>query len=203
MAGGLNKQLVGELKRSPKKAAILGLLAGVALYFWAPLFFSLGKSDQQPKAGDRPVATANPVRADNSAAAVAAENGPDTSAWRKLREVRESDSRMESQSTLRIEHDPFEQPAADPDEQPARPDVIVDAAQEETTPESLGLVLTGTLVGPRRQVALISGRAYSIGEQVAAEDGTTFIVRQITPRDVVLDRQGRHYILSRSSGTTN
>src|SRR5262245_23212797 len=55
----LPKQLLRDLRRNPKKAGLLALLAGVALWFWAPLVVSWFKS------GD-----ANPSDVEQASAAV-------------------------------------------------------------------------------------------------------------------------------------
>src|SRR5205085_627636 len=45
------------------------------------------------------------------------------------------------------------------------------APVEKINPESLGLVLTGTLVGPQRSVATINGRAYVVEARTSGTAG--------------------------------
>jgi hypothetical protein len=67
-------------------------------------------------------------------------------------------------------------------------------------PASLGLVLTGAIVGPKRRTAIISGRSYFEGETVRPNTATgpapiEFRLETITSRGVELAAGGKRYKL--------
>jgi hypothetical protein len=67
------------------------------------------------------------------------------------------------------------------------------------TPAEMGLKLTGTIVGPRQSVALINGRTYRQGTQIACEKGgNRYSVRlvEIHRKDVVLECRGARWQLA-------
>jgi hypothetical protein len=69
----------------------------------------------------------------------------------------------------------------------------------EASPESLKLVLSGTILSPNRRVARINGRTYTIGDTIeaAGKDGklVEFVVTEIETRRVALERLGKRYEL--------
>jgi hypothetical protein len=61
------------------------------------------------------------------------------------------------------------------------------------TAAELGLKLTGTIVGPKQSVALINGRTYRQGTQIACEKGgSRYSLRlvEVRRKDVVLECRG-------------
>ena len=85
----------------------------------------------------------------------------------------EKDPLTKAAETLPARRDPFRAP---------QDIVAVEAAREQQrnkrehrplaiTPAELGLKLTGTIVGPKQSVALINGRTYRQGTQIACEKG--------------------------------
>jgi hypothetical protein len=69
----------------------------------------------------------------------------------------------------------------------------------EATPEGLGMVLSGTIVGSHRRVAQINGKSYRQGESVRlAKDGQQieFTLSAVHPRRVVLQRKGEQFELT-------
>src|SRR5262249_26358228 len=73
----------------------------------------------------------------------------------------------------------------------------------EATPEEAGFVLSSTLVGKARKTALINGRVYEEGSQIASAGGVVFRLTQVEPQRVVLEREGHVYPLEikRRSGS--
>jgi len=69
----------------------------------------------------------------------------------------------------------------------------------EETPEGLGMVLSGTIVGSHRRVAQINGKSYREGETVRlAKEGQQieFTLAAVHPRRIVLQRKGRQFELT-------
>ena len=74
----------------------------------------------------------------------------------------------------------------------------------ESTPDDLSLVLTSTVIGNGRATALISGKAYKVGQRIEKMAGGTmrdFTLAEIHPRRVVLER-GEHRIELQLSQTS-
>jgi hypothetical protein len=201
------RQLRKEATANPKKAAILGLLGLVALYFWAPLLWTwLGDeapagpgTAQASLVGFDPLALAGP-----SAAAKEEPKKPDAAKkkipWDQLAAWMKDDPRTAAATALTQRPDPFRvqveeepEPEEEPEQQIQPPPVA-----PEVTPESLGIGLSATVVGPRRRVAVIAGRAFAEGETVAMEkDGETYEFRlaEVRPRTAVLQREGKQFEL--------
>ena len=64
------------------------------------------------------------------------------------------------------------------------------------TPEAAGLVLSSTIVGPRRSLASINGKIYTSGDEVEAENGIEFYLRRVESRRIILERGDRQYVLA-------
>lgn len=169
--------LRSEAVRSPKKAAVLGLLLLVAVYFWAPLVVDwLGASDE-PDADALAADAAGP-----SLAGVApTENPPSlvpaasptpaaapmgaTTDWRELVHRHESRRRARMLPLESSKRSLFSLPTPPPPdalegESPAASEAVVSVE----SPDRLGIVLEGTMTRGGESFALINGRAYRTGE---------------------------------------
>ncbi len=107
----------------------------------------------------------------------------------------EKDPLTKAAETLPARRDPFRAP---------QDIVAVEAAREQQrnkrehrplaiTPAELGLKLTGTIVGPKQSVALINGRTYRQGTQIACEKaGSRYNLRlvEVRRKGVVLECRG-------------
>jgi len=219
----LIQQLGKEARRSPKKAAVLGLLTLVALWFWAPLIWSWVAPDQSgeetavvqagvtsapslaPAHTSLPAASSQPaVSASSAETAPARARGkgasPSRPDWRQLVEwmgIATCTQPAELPEGLR---DPF---ALSVEPEPA---VAVETesgpepeeAQPAVDPASLGLVLSSTIVGPRLRAARIAGKTYHRGETlVVTKDGRQyqFVLAEIHPRVVVLEGEAGRFEL--------
>jgi len=87
-------------------------------------------------------------------------------------------------------------------------DEAISSLQEEmsadVTPESMGLILSGTIVGSNRRVALINGKPYRQDQPVTlVKDGKEieFVIEEIDSRRVVLRRNDERFELSTQSKT--
>jgi hypothetical protein len=199
------KKLERELKTNPKKAVILGGLVLVAMYFWAPLVSGwLGQKKPDVKVVASGKVGSAPVTTQTIAAAPPMATAPQPATaigWRALAEWIEKDARMQSAAVEAAMRDPLQPVGKEPDEKEEKSDapLIVDVS-----PESLGVVLSSTLVGSHKSVAQIGGKTYRVGERVSAgkdDQNLYFVLRMVGPRFVVLERQGKSYTVRMATPT--
>ena len=191
------RRLKREATRNPKKLGALGMLLVVAVWFWAPMvrgWFHKDEPVPAPQAsptaatGVPGVGIPNPVGGNEPGNPPAA-----TYSWDQVVEWMEKDPLTKAAETLPARRDPFRAP---------QDLVVVEAArarqreQRETsaiTPAGLGLKLTGTIIGPQQSVALINGRTYRQGTQIACEKGgSRYSLRlvEVHRKGVVLECRG-------------
>ncbi len=195
----LAKQLRRDLAANPKKAAALGLMALVALYFWAPLVWRWispqgGKKSAQPLAL---ILTDDPEQPSQSA-----KRRANLFRWEKVRQLIAQDARMASAAYERAWTDPFA-PQAPPPASAATPAGIGAAptpASLDLDPQQAGIALSGVLVGGKRRIATINGETYGEGSTIKiAKDGlftaVEFRLTRITSQGVELERNGKTYSL--------
>jgi hypothetical protein len=193
----LTRQLRREVVKNPQKAAVLGLLAVVALWFWAPLVWGWIAGDD-PAAGTtaaQPAANAPPAQPAGTPAqsnTTAKEPKTPRHPWRQLVKWMDNDPRTSAADPMFERPDPFlsaeTRPAGD---EPGQ-------VQPELTPGSLGMVLSSTIIGPRRRVARINGKSYQQGETVKLakdQQQIEFTLAEVYPRRIVLKRQGEQFEL--------
>jgi len=107
-----------------------------------------------------------------------------------------------------MDRDPRKQPTAlaadvrDPFHPPEKADETPVAEREvrpSINPESLGLVLSGTIVGAGRRVALINGKNYREGAMIELrKDGQSVVLKlvEIRPQEAVVQYEGRDFALT-------
>jgi hypothetical protein len=197
----LIRRLKREATRNPKKCGALGLLLAVALWFWAPLVRGwFTKDGPAPAPQGSPTAVAStpawtPGLTERHSLTPATKPAGATYSWDQVAEWMEKDPLTKAAATLPARRDPFR----------ASPDIVaVEAARERqrkkpqheapaVTAVELGLKLTGTIVGPKQSVALINGRTYRQGTQIACEKGgSRYSLRlvEVRRKDVVLECRG-------------
>lgn len=213
--GKLGKAARKELTRNPKKAAILGLLCLVALYFWGPLVWSwlpVEKSAAEPE----PKVVAQGGQSQQPTAQVT----PDKPSvkpeqkfhWNEIIRWMENDVRMATVELATDSRDPFQTISKTQQEIAAKqsednPEQANNNLQrKEYKPSDVGLALEGVIIGPRYSAATISGKIFRLGSQVTAaanksqgESATShrieFVLQEIHSRHVVLQRAGKSYSL--------
>ena len=198
----IGRQLRREVTTHPKKAAILGLLCLVALWFWAPLVW--GWIDEDDPATGAPVVppAANSAPAPSSGTPAASHATPKKpqgpqSPWHQLVQWMDNDPRTSATNPVLGRRDPFlipqtETAQAEPEDQPEQ-------TPPAATPEALGMVLSSTIIGPHRRVAQINGKSYRQGEAVRlAKDAhqIEFTLTAVYPRRIVLKRKGEQFELT-------
>jgi len=220
----LMRQIRREAARSPQKAVVLGLLAVVALWFWAPLVLGWvqGEGAKKPKAaveGDKlagmeyaaplvpPAGGPNP-RDRESATEDAATLGD----WQEMIAWIESDPKSDPAGAAAPARDPFVSIEFPPvhdslsEHEEEQKDEKEEVARREVKPAEIGLVLSSTLVGPGGGLALISGKKYRLGEKVVVTHQSRtiqFTLAEVHPRRAVLQRDEKSYSLTipRPDGT--
>ncbi|HVX61683.1 MAG TPA: hypothetical protein VHC19_13805 [Pirellulales bacterium] len=205
MSNNFVKKLRREATANPKKAAVLGLLLLVAGYFWAPLIRQWTTSSETAAAvapASPPATTAAPAASTAAGALTsAADSAPVESSakpkfhWRDLAGAIDRDPRMRPAPSANAasQREPFAFPAAPAEPPMAEPEAVVET---EVTPRQLGLILSGTIVGDGRSTAVINGKVYGAGRELKAAGGVVFVVRQIEPWGIVLERGGRQFELA-------
>ena len=195
----LNKQLRRDMAANPKKAALLGLMVLVALYFWGPLVwkFVAAKQSKQRSAADM----ASLILPGKS-------RGVTKWRWDKVRQLIRQDSRMFSAKFDSAWIDPFGK--ADTDKREVVAEALPDdsavaaasaAAAQVIDPKDLGIVLGAIMIGPRTRVATINGESCREGDIVtitAKGDATStfeFRVHRIAKQSVQLAANGRIFAL--------
>jgi hypothetical protein len=195
----LVKQLQREAAGNPKKTAVLGLMALVALYFWAPLLWQwLVPSGEQKKPVNKGeialILTDDPAEPSQQARARKANRFR----WDKVRQAIQSDQHMVSAAFDAGWADPFGGAVAVTPTLPTSP--VAEVAATDIGPGEAGLVLTSVLIGARQRTATINGETYREGDLVTAgpADATQSIVfrlARIGSREVDLERNRRTFTL--------
>jgi hypothetical protein len=222
----LGRTLRKELTRSPKKSATLALGCVVALYFWTPLVWKWmpgAKPNKAPTAAAATTSAPAPL-------AVAAAEGQSTNksagkyGWNELVRWMGLDHRTKP-ATLDVGvRNPFrptpapqqaliDEPSQAADD-PSNKATIVEIESPDPSPQQLGLILSGTIVGPRVRVATINGKTYREGAPVvvgfagntsgeddnAADASDTqrieFTLAEVHPKRIVLLRDGKPHELT-------
>jgi len=207
--GKIGKKLKREAANSPGKAAVLGLVCLVAIYFWAPLLYRW-----TVKSGDATTASAPDVAAMPSSAIAAttpgaiapgapanspnaAESSQPSTDWQTTLQQIETDPDMKP-AVYERELEPFAGPPAEGKSQVADLDVSPAPVAEKVTPGSLGITLVGTLVGPERRAARIGGKTLLVGQTIEVVKGTEryqFTLTDVQRDRVVLMREGERFEL--------
>ncbi len=180
---------------NPKKAAILGLLCVVALWFWSPLVWGWVAPKSRPEAGTPaskvaavqhhvtlPSATGGPVNERESTT-----THPN---WQQIAEWMERDPQTRPVALARVGfeprtevpgqgarlqpmvgsvRDPFRNPLAKEQETESHdedPDEELPPAPLELTPQDTGATVTGIVAGLEGGAAMINGRTYIRGDKV-------------------------------------
>lgn len=177
-------QLTREIKRNPAKAAVLGGLLLVAIWFWYPLVQKWMGSSTRTVASQSPehdlvIPQTTPLPTPEASAA----NQPAPSGktdWRSIAQQIGDDPWMKK-GTLR--HDSFDPFYPEPE-----PQTTLTSARVETEsipdldvpPETAGLAVTSVIVGGRVPIARINSQNYRVGDTIRATDANiTYTLVQV------------------------
>jgi len=169
----LAKQLRRDLAANPKKAAALGLMVLVALYFWGPLAWKWLSASGNKR--NNKVNMASLILTDDPAepSQQSKVRGGAKFRWEKARQLIRNDPQMVSATFDVSWIDPFGKPAVvatqDPTSEAAQTEAAASAAAA-FEPGTLGIVLGSVMIGPRSRVATINGEPCHEGDVVAVTD---------------------------------
>lgn len=206
-------RLIGDLKASWPKTALLAVLFCVGLYFWIPpLYRALVGAKSQPA---NPVSPAVPATAAPSSSAPTVPAAPETSAddpqkspprysWQTVDDVLSTDRLAQSAEVeaiapgaFQIDFDQFSPPLLFAEET-----VEETARQSKSNPDATQiadvldqLVLKSTIVGASRRAALINQKLYREGSDIAVE-GRVYRLESVHARKVVLRRGEEQFELT-------
>jgi len=167
-------QLTKEIKRNPAKAAVLGGLLLVAIWFWYPLVQKWMGSSSRSVAKDSakhdlviPQATSLPTPEVPTATQQVPSGKTD---WRTIAQQIGDDPWMKQGTLPHEKFDPFfpeQQPktvltatTVEPDSTPSL----------EVPPETAGLAVTSVIVGGRVPIARVNNQNYRVGDTIRATD---------------------------------
>jgi hypothetical protein len=227
MSASFGKRLKRELTGNPKKAGALGVLFVVAIWFWFPLVKGwISPEVKAPPAKPGSAASsAAPVAANQGPAgaptnvaanlppslpAGAPSASPDGTApqtpafagghtWQQVSTAIANDTRMRPVTVATDRSNIF--PA-----EPSAEAVAAAAAAERTaeqpllklSPSEAGLVLSSTIVGPKRRTALVNGRRYSVGDEIKSKkEGQQIVFKllAVEPKQIVLENSGDRFLM--------
>jgi hypothetical protein len=196
----LTKQLRRDLAANPKKAAALGLMGLVALYFWLPLVWRW----ISPEGGTKPdQSSALILKDDPEEPAAQAKRRGVKFHWDKVRQLIVQDARMVAATYDVKWTDPFAGQAPKATQSPhatGRPAEPA-ALNSELEPQQAGLVLSSVMIGAARRTATINGDTYREGSliKIASKESTLsaieFHLTRITSQGVELERNGKRFVL--------
>ncbi len=176
------ERLKREVREHPQKAALLGVLLFVSLWFWAPLVTRWFEADKTP--AHQLAQPVTEVAVGDSAAVDFVEEEEEP--WQTFAKRLEHDRRTTPVGALGLSRDPFQvvQAQATNSETPAD-----EAKPAHWSPRRLGMKLTSTVVGAGRRVAMIDGRAYREGSRIMKRVGNQtvqFELARVAAKHVVL-----------------
>jgi hypothetical protein len=206
----LAKKLTKELTRNPKKTAVLGLLALVAIWFWAPLAWKW-----IAPAGDDAGAVAAVEGATTPTAPAAATTTPGTPpafelSWKNLSEMVAKEKLMASAPSQAAMKDPFARPVIQKQvaktAEEGTPSEETVAPAQLPTPEQLGLTLTSTITGGSIRLATINGKLCQLGAVLVVPVGNIeheFTIVDIAPHSVTMKGTHEAYTLEHKPRPSN
>lgn len=207
------KRVKKEAYNSPGKAAVLGIVCIMAIYFWLPLVSKWVFGSAESIMSDAPAVATQSAEGQNGAAtnaSIASISQPQNSLglatanttqqrpWFEVMKMIESDPNM-SPVLFEAEVSPFAVASTEPEKVPSAPESVVRPPAEKVTPAALGITVVGTLVGPNRRAARLGGKTVLVGQSIEVVKGAErylFTLAEVHPNRVVLVRDGERFELS-------
>jgi hypothetical protein len=207
----LARQLRRDLAANPKKAAALGLMVLVALYFWGPLVWKWASSSGNKRASK--VSMASLILTDDPAEPTQQNKarGNAKFRWEKARQLLRQDPRMTSAKFDPSWPEPFGSPTASGEHDPVAEAAEAQAATAAAAsdPSTLGIVLGAVMIGPRTRLATINGKPCHEGDILTVtekDDKSTarsFKVVRIFRQAVELEIAGRIILIEMTQSKLN
>jgi hypothetical protein len=200
----LKERLVREAKANPAKAAVLGGMFLVGIYFWAPLLASWMGGDKPAVAAKTPDPNADLIPTFIAMTTTATPDKttakePAKIAWKTLAAWLDRDPRTNGTTVTAGQRDPFrEVRPPEPEKKAPRPEAVAAPVRRRLSPEQLGMTLEGTLIGARQKTAVIDGRVYREGQPIERridERAMVFELHEVQRQYVVLTAENERYEL--------
>jgi hypothetical protein len=197
------KRLRRECTADPKKAAFLGLLMLVAVYFWAPLAWGWLTAASPTDRVSVPLAQSEvpmmPGHGNLAADSASRQADAPRYPWQELARWRNADPRTVATREPAAGRDPFRLVQTESVEAKKVNEETPSEPRPVWTAETLGLQLSSTIVGPGRSIARISGRTYELGHTLElSRDGSriSLTLSEVGPGRAVLQGQGQSFELT-------
>lgn len=191
MASRLGKQLATEFRRAGKKSLVLAALFAVGLCIWMPMLWKslVHSRGSTPRATTTESAVRTNPTFSREIVATTEAAPPD---WKRLHRRVEKSDIVQPLALDDLVRDPFDRGWI---REKKNPPVTKSEAELATNndPERF-LVLSATLAG-NGGAAIISDRVYRIGQEVPNEGPIRFVLRDVRPDRVVLERAGSRFEL--------
>lgn len=190
----LSHQLTREIKRNPAKAAVLGGLLVVAVWFWFPLVQGWLGLASSSSSDDESIVVASTTQAASTPSSVS----PLASKmnWRTIARRISEDPWMQSGQLRSKTFDPFYPKQPIPTQFTATDTPPETAPIPDVSPEAAGLSITSVIAGGTVPIARINNLNYRIGDQVPAQDGQLhYTVIAVKPWGVLLQGARQTYEL--------
>ncbi|MBA2114976.1 hypothetical protein [Bremerella alba] len=167
-------QLTKEIKRNPAKAAILGGLLLVAIWFWYPLVQKWFGGKSRPVASQSaehdlviPQATQLPTP---EVPAIAESVPAVIKDWRSIAQQISDDPWMNKGTLRQSDFDPF-YPEQPPETVLTATNTTSDSTPSlDVPPETAGLVVSSVIVGGRVTIARVNNQNYRVGDTIRVSD---------------------------------
>jgi hypothetical protein len=209
----LLKKLKRDISASPQKAAALGLMVLVALYFWSPLVLKFagigGKTKNKKTVASKVILTDDPILTK-----VAAHPAIDSARWDRARLSLTQDRLMLAAPHREEWKDPFHrlsivtnstepsnstEPVSQPKGRAQEPAALDESAEEQIT----GITVSTLLVGKRESAAMIRGTVYRVGDTIHldGEKGESQLELKVVGIDALgvnLECQGKSFRIERA-----
>lgn len=200
-SSSLGRRLVAEFRRGGKKTLLLALLLAGGLCIWLPMIW---KRVSAGPPGAEPVLEAStpPLRSATTAVTTAAPTTPTVPAtpadWKSLQARNEASPLLKPETIDDLVRDPF-------DRQWIR-EWMASLVGKSDAPETAKpdpareLVCSSIVIGSTARAAIINGVIYRIGDRVPRKGPAQFVVKDILPDQVVLERDGQDVNLAIQRG---
>ncbi len=170
----ITSQLTKEIKRNPAKAAVLGGLLVVAIWFWYPLIqkWTGGSSKSVAKQQSTvtpviPSANPNDIVLPTAAPASVSKTAID---WRTIAQKISDDPWMKSGTLQSSSFDPFYPEQAQATVLTSTESEPTPTTEVDVAPDSVGLAVTSVIVGGRKPLARINNQNYHVGDTIRVAD---------------------------------
>src|SRR5262245_4387469 len=185
-----------EFKRAGKKRLVLASLFALGLCIWIPMLwrslFSKTDSPKRASAGSAALQTANQVTQPSADEPVLNADSAQLDWKRVYRRVERSDL-VQALALDELVRDPFEKEWIREKKKPAASKTDAEFAAESDP--SRFLVLSATLAGLGGGAAVIGDRVYRLGQEVPDQGPVRYVLKEIRPDRVVLERAGNLFDL--------